>query len=59
MSQFTPVGRNRTIEAPLNRRIAQREHDAASSYLERSAIEDGFYQDLEASEEKYIPDFLR
>jgi putative pyruvate formate lyase activating enzyme len=50
MSRYTPHG------AP-NRAVSQREYGAVMDYLEKSDIEDGFFQDMPSGEESYIPDF--
>lgn len=55
MSQFTPMqpGKYPELERPLSRQ----EHDRCVNYLMDSEIEDGFFQDLDASGSNYIPDF--
>ncbi|MGM9522001.1 MAG: radical SAM protein [Oscillospiraceae bacterium] len=56
MSQYTPAGR--AAEFPeLNRRLSKEEYAAAMEYMERSGIEDGFFQELSSAKEEYTPDF--
>ncbi len=56
MSQFTPNGAAGPFPE-LSRRLTTDEYDAARQYLDASAIEDGFYQELSSANEEYIPDF--
>ncbi|NLT13262.1 MAG: radical SAM protein [Clostridiales bacterium] len=56
MSQYTPCG-DLSAFTELQRRLTQTEYDAAIAYLESSAIEDGFYQELSSAKEEYIPEF--
>lgn len=56
MSQYTPMGR--AGEYPeINRRLTREEYDAAVAFMERSGIEDGFYQELSSAREEYTPNF--
>ena len=56
MSQYTPMGR--AGEYPeINRRLTREEYDAAVAHMERSGIEDGFYQELSSAREEYTPNF--
>jgi putative pyruvate formate lyase activating enzyme len=56
MSQYTPCG-DLSAFHELQRRLSQAEYDAATSYLEASGIEDGFFQELSSAKEEYIPEF--
>ena len=56
MSQYTPCGALSAYPA-LQRRLTLSEYDAAAAYLNASGIEDGFYQELSAAKEEYIPEF--
>ncbi|MBQ8974746.1 MAG: 4Fe-4S cluster-binding domain-containing protein [Oscillospiraceae bacterium] len=56
MSQYTPCGDLQRFPE-LRRRITQGEYDAAMEHLERSGIEDGFFQELSSAAEEYIPPF--
>ena len=56
MSQYTPCG-DLSAFPELNRRLMAEEYDAAMFYLEDSDIEDGFFQELSAAKEEYIPEF--
>lgn len=56
MSQYTPMGR--AAEFPeIGRRLTPEEYGKAVGYMERSGIEDGFYQELSSAGEEYTPDF--
>ena len=56
MSQYVPMGKAKNIP-PYNRKITEKEYDAAVSYLDFLGIEAGFTQDFSAASEEYIPDF--
>ncbi len=56
MSQYTPMGRAADFQE-LNRRLTPAEYDEALSYMTRSPIEDGFYQELSSAKEEYTPAF--
>lgn len=56
MSQYTPMGRARDYPE-LSRRLTQEEYREAVAYMERSGIEDGFYQELSSAKEEYTPEF--
>ena len=55
MSQYTPV--NETPFDELNRPLSEAEHHAALRYLSGCDISDGFYQELGAASESFIPPF--
>ena len=56
MSQYTPQGGTERFPE-LGRRLTKEEHRRAVDYLGASGIGDGFYQDLDASGEEFIPAF--
>lgn len=56
MSQYLPFGEAQNIPE-LNRQITQEEYDMVCDHLDDLGIEDGFVQDLESSNSKYIPLF--
>lgn len=56
MSQYTPQPGGAAFEE-LCRPLTQEEHDMAVGYLMDSGIEDGFFQELEAAGEDFIPSF--
>ena len=56
MSQYTPMGRAGAYPE-IDRRLTREEYGAAVAYMERSGIEDGFYQELSSAKEEYTPDF--
>lgn len=56
MAQYLPFGE--AVNMPeLNRRITQEEYDRVCDHLDELGIEDGFVQDLDSSDCKYIPLF--
>lgn len=55
MSQFTPMDDGGYTE--LSRSITPAEHERCINYLMDSNIEDGFFQELEASDNRFIPEF--
>jgi putative pyruvate formate lyase activating enzyme len=59
MSQYFPAGRAADFPE-INRAVTPEEHRAAAEYLEKSGIEDGFFQDPPGDEPAYVPewDFL-
>ncbi len=56
MSQYTPQPGGAAFPE-LCRTLTAEEHEAAVGYLMDSGIEDGFYQELEAAGEDFIPAF--
>ncbi|UOO38432.1 radical SAM protein [Oscillospiraceae bacterium CM] len=56
MSQYTPIS-NLEKFPELLRRLTPEEYAAATSYLESSGIEDGFFQELSSAKEEYTPNF--
>lgn len=54
MSQYTPM---KNMNAPLNRRVTRSEYYDFVSYAEKLGIKNGFTQDFEAADEKFIPSF--
>ena len=56
MAQYLPFGE--AVSMPeLNRPITQAEYDRVCEHLDEIGIEDGFVQELESSDAKYIPLF--
>ena len=56
MAQYLPFGEVAGLDA-LDRRLTQAEYDAVVDHLMALGLEDGFVQELAASDEKYIPTF--
>lgn len=56
MSQFTPTAACAAYPE-INRTLTPEEHESAVEYLMSSGIEDGFFQDLEAADDGFIPPF--
>ena len=56
MSQYTPMGRAGAYPE-IDRRLTREEYGEAVAHMERSGIEDGFYQELSSAKEEYTPDF--
>ncbi len=56
MSQYTPQPGGAAFPE-LRRTLTRAEHEAAVQYLMDSGIEDGFFQELEAAGEDFIPAF--
>ena len=56
MSQYTPMGGAREYPE-IDRRLTREEYGEAVAHMERSGIEDGFYQELSSAKEEYTPDF--
>lgn len=56
MAQYLPFGDVEGVDQ-LNRPITQEEYDEVCAHLDSLGIEDGFVQDLAASDKKYIPLF--
>ena len=54
MAQYMPYGNVDGLDE-LGRRLMRDEYDEVCDYLIDAGIEDGFMQELEASDEKYIP----
>ena len=56
MAQYFPTYKaNQDTE--INRKLTQEEYDEIESYLYELDIENGYIQDLEDEEEKYVPKF--
>ena len=53
MRQYTPMG---NLNAPFDRRVTDEEYDAVLSWMFLNDLE-GFTQEAEAAEERFIPDF--
>jgi len=53
MRQYTPMG---NLPAPFDRRITDEEYDAVLSWMYLNGLE-GFTQEAESAESRYIPDF--
>jgi len=56
MAQYLPCGEAENIPE-LNRRITQEEYDRVCEHLYKLGLEDGFVQELDSSDAKYIPLF--
>ncbi|MGN0803063.1 MAG: radical SAM protein [Candidatus Faecivicinus sp.] len=56
MAQYVPCGKVEGVDE-LNRRITQEEYDRVSNHLIEIGLDDGFVQELSASDKKYIPPF--
>lgn len=56
MAQYLPFGKVEGVDA-LDRRLTQEEYDRVVDHLIDLGLEDGFVQELAASDEKYIPAF--
>lgn len=56
MAQYVPCGEVEEIPE-LNRRITQEEYDQVCEHLDEIGLENGFVQDLDSSDAKYIPLF--
>ena len=53
MRQYTPMG---NLPAPLDRRVTDEEYDAVLSWMFLNDLE-GFTQEAESAEQRFIPDF--
>ena len=56
MAQYFPSNKA-TMFDKINRKINENELDEIMEYLEILGLENGFIQDIEDNEEKYVPDF--
>lgn len=56
MRQYVPCGRAADFPE-LNRKLTEKEYQAAEDYLFGTGIEDGFVQEAEAASESFIPAF--
>ena len=56
MAQYVPCGKVEGVDE-LNRRITQEEYDRVSNHLFELGLDDGFVQELSASDKQYIPPF--
>ena len=56
MAQYVPCGKVEGVDE-LNRRITQDEYDRVSNHLFELGLDDGFVQELSASDKQYIPPF--
>ena len=54
MSQYTPCFNSKNFEE-INRKITPLEYKCAMSFLKKYGIENGFFQELESSDENFIP----
>ena len=55
MAQYFPSNKA-NLENDINRKLNQEEYDEIENYIFDLDI-DGYMQDLEENEEKYVPDF--
>lgn len=56
MSQYTPCGRAKCFPE-INRSLTEAEYFEMRDYMGASGIMDGFFQDLEAAGEEFVPEF--
>ena len=56
MAQYFPTYQA-SNDDEINRKLTQEEYDEIESYLYELDLENGYIQDLEDEEEKYVPDF--
>lgn len=56
MAQYFPTYQANNDDE-INRKLTQEEYDEIESYLYELDLENGYIQDLEDEEEKYVPDF--
>ena len=56
MSQYVPYGAAAEMDE-LNRRISKREADLVLNHLYKSNMTNGFVQQLESADKRFIPDF--
>lgn len=56
MAQYTPFSGAQGIDE-LGRRLTQEEYDEISDYLIDLGLEDGFMQELESGDAKYVPEW--
>ena len=56
MAQYVPMGNVRGVDE-LERRLTREEYDRVVEHMLDLGLEDGFVQELSASDEKYIPRF--
>ncbi len=54
MCQYTPIPK---LPSPINRKVTKQEYYDLLSYAEKIGIKNGFCQDFESANEKYIPVF--
>ena len=54
MAQYLPMGNIKGVDQ-LERPITQAEYDEVCEHMFDLGLEDGFVQELEASDAKYIP----
>lgn len=56
MGQYIPQDKSNEFEE-LNRKIIKEEYDEVIDYFFEVGLENGFMQELDAADEKYIPEF--
>ena len=56
MAQYFPTYKA-TENEDINRKITEEEYNRVKEYLEEYGIVNGYFQDIEDNEEKYVPDF--
>ncbi|MEG2859830.1 MAG: radical SAM protein, partial [Clostridia bacterium] len=56
MAQYMPFAQAEKYPE-INRRITQEEYDLVADHLLELGLEDGYVQELGASDEKYLPAF--
>ncbi len=58
MSQYTPLYKAKQTEG-IERRLLAAEYQAAQAAMEEAGISNGFVQDLQSADGKYVPGFVR
>ena len=56
MAQYFPTYKSNE-DSQINRKLTQEEYDEIENYLYELDLENGYIQDLEDEEEKYVPKF--
>ena len=56
MAQYFPTYKANE-DSQINRKLTQEEYDEIENYLYELDLENGYIQDLEEEEEKYVPKF--
>ena len=56
MAQYFPSYKAKEVEE-LNRKLSKEEYEEIEEFVYKLGIENGFMQDLEENEEKYVPNF--
>lgn len=56
MHQYTPMGRLKNVP-PFDRKVTEEEYAAVRSWMELCGIREGFFQDEEAADAEFVPEF--